>query len=112
MEPADATGIKAKIAIVIQVRAGNPADDADDGKVVTDDDDVIVCGMTLGDLIQPHPGALGDVDQPLASGNLELGRFGAPAAQEFAEVCPDLAECQSFEPAVIELTKAFFDSYG
>jgi len=69
-----------EVAVAIQVCTGNPADDADNRKIMAHHDDVIGVGMTLDDLLQPRPSALSDIDQSLPAGNLELGRFRAPAA--------------------------------
>ena len=41
LEPANAAWIKMEVTVVIQMRAGDTADDADDRKVVAHDDDVI-----------------------------------------------------------------------
>ena len=39
VQPANAARIEMKSAVVVQVGSGDPADDAEDRKVVADDDD-------------------------------------------------------------------------
>lgn len=39
VKPAHAAGVQMKIAVLVQVGSRDSADDADDGKVVADDDD-------------------------------------------------------------------------
>ena len=70
LQAGHAARVEVKVAIVVEMGAGDSADDADDGKIMAHDDDMIGGRMARGDLGQARPRAIGDVDQAFAAGNL------------------------------------------
>ena len=79
MKAAKAAGVEVEISVIVQVRAGDAADDADDRKIMADYHDVVGVRMAFDDAFEPLPGALGDVGQAFTARNLEFSRFVAPA---------------------------------
>ena len=78
-EARDATGIEVKAPIIIQMRAGDPANDPENRKIMAYDQNPFRVGMALHDLIQSVPCALGDIRQSFAARDADLGGFAAPA---------------------------------
>jgi len=77
-EPSDATGVNVKAAILIEISARDPANDPDNGKIMTHDQYPFRIEMPLDDLIEPVPCALGDIGQSFAARDTDLGGFTAP----------------------------------
>jgi hypothetical protein len=68
-----------KGAVVIQVYPIDAANDTQNWKVVADNQNVFRVGVSLNDLIESVPGALGDIGKPLPTGDTDLSGLGAPA---------------------------------
>ena len=100
-----------KVAVIVKMGAGDAADDADDRKVMADDDDGVRRIVARGDLIQPEPSAFGDIGQALAAGHLQLGWLIAPAGEKIAVVLLDLVEGQPFQMAMVEFANACLDHH-
>jgi hypothetical protein len=95
-ETGNAARIDMESAIIVQVRACDSADDAQDRKVVANYDYGFFGCMTLYDSIQSVPGPARDIREPLAAWNLDLCRLGSPFVNKLRVVLLDFNECQTF----------------
>src|SRR5512135_2301338 len=107
-----AAGIEVKGTIFVERRAGDPADDAENWKVVADYQNSGCFGVALNDFVQAVPRALGHVGEPFASWHADLRGFAAPADQKFRVGFFDFVEGQAFKLAVIQLADSMFDHHG
>ncbi len=100
-----------KLAVAIQRGVGNATDDSDNGEIMADDNNFFRLRVPRCDKVQTHPGTLRNVDEALAAGNLEFGRFGAPTGEKLTIVVLNFVKGQTLQVTVIKFPDTLINDH-
>ena len=98
-----------KIAVLVQVSSTDPANDAEDRKVVAHDQNALRVRWRRMISIKLFHARAATSAKPLPAGHINIRRFAAPAGEKFAVPGFYFVESQSFESPWSSSRRLFFD---
>lgn len=111
-EADDSARIQMKCSVLVERSPGDVADNREDGKVVTHDNERLFRTMAAHDPAEAVPRPLPDVEQPLTAGNIGVRGRLSPPAKKIGTGRLNFRKRQAFDLAVIELAQTLLDGDG